>query len=250
MNAPYFKFYVNDWLTGRIQYFTMEQQGIFVNICAMAWNGNLPSNEDVLAHALRVDKQMLSNCLILLKQEKIICLNDDGSIFVKFIEEQKNTMNDVSVKRSLAGSKGGQANAKQMLSKRQAIACNQIQIQNQSLKKDTIVSQKREVFQIPSIEEISKHCQERNNGINAEQFWNHYQSKGWMIGKNKMKDWKAAIRTWEKNNRENQPYLFSKPRCPYSEKDGYTEDQIQSWMGETEGYRMSHKPDGKPIYQG
>ena len=40
---------------------------------------------------------------------------------------------------------------------------------------------------------------ERNNSVDAEAWMNHYQAKGWMIGKNKMKDWKAAVRTWEKN---------------------------------------------------
>jgi hypothetical protein len=54
-------------------------------------------------------------------------------------------------------------------------------------------------FLIPSILEISTYCQERKNEINAEQFYDHYQSNGWMVGKNKMKDWKAAVRTWEKN---------------------------------------------------
>ena len=51
----------------------------------------------------------------------------------------------------------------------------------------------------PSIEEIKNYCKERNNGINAEQFFDFYQSKNWMIGKNKMKDFKAAVRTWERN---------------------------------------------------
>lgn len=54
-------------------------------------------------------------------------------------------------------------------------------------------------FIIPSIEEIKKYCLERKNNIDAERFYDYYSSKGWMIGKNKMKDWKAAVRTWERN---------------------------------------------------
>lgn len=61
----------------------------------------------------------------------------------------------------------------------------------------------------PTINEIESYCIERNNGINAETFFNHYQSNGWMIGKNKMKDWKAAIRTWEQ--RDNQTKQEEKP---------------------------------------
>ena len=55
-------------------------------------------------------------------------------------------------------------------------------------------------FQKPTIEDIQNYCNERNNGVDANYFYDFYESKGWMIGKNKMKDWKSAVRTWEKNN--------------------------------------------------
>lgn len=54
----------------------------------------------------------------------------------------------------------------------------------------------------PSIEEIKDYCQERNNNVDAEQFYDYYESNGWKVGRNSMKDWKACIRTWEKNNRK------------------------------------------------
>ena len=61
----------------------------------------------------------------------------------------------------------------------------------------------RAIFIPPTISEVKEYCEKRKNGINPEQFVNFYQSKGWMIGKNKMKDWKAAVRTWEIQNRKN-----------------------------------------------
>ena len=60
-------------------------------------------------------------------------------------------------------------------------------------------------FKPPTVDEVRAYCQERNNGINPEGFVNHYESKGWFIGKNKMKDWKAAVRTWETRQRRNKP---------------------------------------------
>ena len=54
----------------------------------------------------------------------------------------------------------------------------------------------------PSIEEIKDYCLERNNGIDAEQFFDFYESKGWLVGKNKMKNWQAAVRTWEKRKQK------------------------------------------------
>ena len=53
-------------------------------------------------------------------------------------------------------------------------------------------------FSKPTIEEVQNYCQERNNGINAEAFYDFYESKDWYVGKNKMKDWKACVRTWER----------------------------------------------------
>lgn len=51
----------------------------------------------------------------------------------------------------------------------------------------------------PTVEEVKAYCKERRNRVDAERFVNFYSAKGWMVGKNKMKDWRAAVRTWEKN---------------------------------------------------
>jgi hypothetical protein len=52
-------------------------------------------------------------------------------------------------------------------------------------------------FAPPTPQEVSDYCTERKNGIDPQRFLDFYASKGWMIGKNKMRDWKAAVRTWE-----------------------------------------------------
>ena len=57
-------------------------------------------------------------------------------------------------------------------------------------------------FVKPSISEIQKYCEERKNTINAEKFFNYYEANGWKVGKNKMKDWKACVRTWEQNEKK------------------------------------------------
>ena len=52
----------------------------------------------------------------------------------------------------------------------------------------------------PTLEEVQAYCKERNNNVNAQRFIDYYTSNGWQVGKNKMKNWKAAVRTWENNN--------------------------------------------------
>lgn len=64
------------------------------------------------------------------------------------------------------------------------------------------VKKKRSVFLPPTVEEVSAYCQERRNTINAEQFVNYYEARGWELKPGqKMKDWKASVRTWESNQR-------------------------------------------------
>lgn len=65
------------------------------------------------------------------------------------------------------------------------------------------VAPKKEKFRPPSVDEVQVYCNERQNGIQAFKFVNFYQSKGWKVGNQAMKDWKAAIRTWEQKNKEN-----------------------------------------------
>ena len=60
-------------------------------------------------------------------------------------------------------------------------------------------SPKRKTFTKPTIDEIQDYCIERNNNVNAEHFFDYYESNGWKVGKNSMKDWKAAVRTWERS---------------------------------------------------
>ena len=74
---------------------------------------------------------------------------------------------------------------------------------NKNIKNDKEINNNR-TFSKPTVDEVKAYCLERGNGIDANKFVNFYESKGWMIGKNKMKDWKAAVRTWEQK-RENQP---------------------------------------------
>lgn len=55
-------------------------------------------------------------------------------------------------------------------------------------------------FSIPTIEDIKSYCEERGNNVDWHRFHDHYTSNGWKVGKNPMKDWKAAVRTWERSN--------------------------------------------------
>ena len=73
---------------------------------------------------------------------------------------------------------------------------------NEYINNNSLYKRESSRFQKPSIDEIRQYCISRNNSVDPEQFFNFYESKGWIIGKSPMKDWRAAVRTWEKREKE------------------------------------------------
>ena len=65
-------------------------------------------------------------------------------------------------------------------------------------------------FSPPTLEDVKVYCTERRNNVDAERFFNYYTSNGWRVGKNPMKDWKAAVRTWERDGKT-KPQTSPKP---------------------------------------
>lgn len=134
---------------------------------------------------------------------------------------------DASRKKAEAGRKGGEsdkksvskreANAKQSVSKPQArdeeANAKQVKEQDKEQDKDkeqmliTPYSPPRGTgrlpaprFVPPSVDDVRTYCEQRRNGVDPEHFVNFYASKGWKVGNSPMKDWKAAVRTWEQRD--------------------------------------------------
>lgn len=79
-------------------------------------------------------------------------------------------------------------------------------------------------FVSPSVDDVRAYCQERNNLVDPEKFVDYYTARGWKIGKNSMKDWKAAVRTWERNNystNQNASPASSNPFTDLKRKEGW-----------------------------
>lgn len=73
----------------------------------------------------------------------------------------------------------------------------ELEIEKDSSAKSTTTKRKR--FEKPTIFDVEQYCIERNNNVDPQHFVDYYESNGWKVGKNSMKDWKAAVRTWERN---------------------------------------------------
>lgn len=85
-------------------------------------------------------------------------------------------------------------------------------------------------FTPPTVEEVQAYCQERKNKVDAQTFVDFYESKGWMVGKNKMKDWKAAVRTWERNRKDSGGTSGGSSKNSYMKHD-YDFDALEKELG-------------------
>ena len=92
----------------------------------------------------------------------------------------------------------------------------QVRLGQDSTGKDRLGEDKEEAapptrkrFTPPTVDEVRAYCQDRQNGVDPQRFVDYYSSNGWMVGKNKMKDWKAAVRTWEQKEK-----TYGRPAAP------------------------------------
>lgn len=83
----------------------------------------------------------------------------------------------------------------------------------------------------PTIEQVKQYCDERKNNINPVQFMSYYESNGWRVGKDKMKDWKASVRYWE--TRKNNPIVYSHNDnlCKYTDEELTRELKRRGYSG-------------------
>jgi len=101
-----------------------------------------------------------------------------------------------------------ESNCNQLNANASLIQSNPIQSEsNPNPKPNNICADKPHRFTPPTLEEVAAYCKERNNGVDPQKWYDFYSAKGWMIGKNKMKDWKAAVRTWESRSKSSNPFL-------------------------------------------
>lgn len=76
-------------------------------------------------------------------------------------------------------------------------------------------------FTKPTLAEVQAYCTERNNNVDAEHFYDYYEANGWKVGKNSMKDWKASVRTWERNG-----YSDNKTATPAQKPSAYNSGNV------------------------
>ena len=101
----------------------------------------------------------------------------------------------VCLKNKENGSKGGRPKKPTITQKTQVVISKPKKADSDN---DSDSDNNKNIFKQPTIEQVKAYCLERNKGVDPERWFDFYVSKGWLVGKTKMKDWKASVRTWEK----------------------------------------------------
>lgn len=110
---------------------------------------------------------------------------------------------DTSARKAASGMKGGSNQSASKTEANRKQAAREKENEKEGEKENENECYKRagaRCFAPPSLDDVRAYCQERNNNVDAEAWFAHYESNGWKVGKNPMKDWKAAVRTWEREH--------------------------------------------------
>jgi predicted phage replisome organizer len=182
----------------------------------------LPYTLDDLSNLFNIDKKTIELGMVILQKYRMIDLLDNGSIeIINFSKHQK--IEQIERNRELTRLRVANYRDKSKLVKCNALLThNSVTVTLTDKDKDKDKDKEsRRTFQVPSLQDISIYCQQRKNQINPQLFIDHYTANGWLVGKNKMKDWKAAVRTWEQ--RDNFKVPSKKETIPQAQTSPYVD---------------------------
>ena len=210
--APAFQLYAADFYTDTMSW-TATSVGVYFRLLMHEWiNGPLPTSMAKLARIAGVDARNMQKMWSAELAKKFVSIDGEregAKMYVNLrLEQTRKEQDDRRQKQAESGRKGGlktqeerREHTSDPSSKPSSDPSSEIEALQSS---SSIPSKKKKVYRgkfpiPPPIEDVILYCKERSNGIDPHKWFDHYEARGWMIGKNRMKDWKAAVRTWEQN---------------------------------------------------
>ena len=163
----------------------------------LRFSDTVPYNDQMLSVITNTNIDVVRSAMKLFIELKMIELLDDETIYMAEVTK-------------MIGSEWASAERMRNLRKKQqASLCDRIVRESDTEKeidkdkdkdkeKDINAKYKRR-FVRPTLEEVTAYCLERGKGVDPQKWYDHYTANGWLVGKNPMKDWKAAVRTWERS---------------------------------------------------
>ena len=194
----------------------------------LRFSEQIPYNDDMLATITNTNVDIVRSAIKVFTELQMMDILDDGTVFMREVERMIGSCaNNDNANRQrrfrenqkmIALQDRYESVTKSNESKSKSKSKSQIE-EKESKERETA---KR--FIPPTVDEVRSYCEERKNNVDAEKFVDFYESKGWMVGKSKMKDWRASVRTWEKEDRiAKKPNQFEKGLHERTQKTDYDE---------------------------
>jgi predicted phage replisome organizer len=175
---------------------------------ALRFSETVPYNEQMLSVITNTNIDIVRSAMKMFIELKMMDIYDDQTIYMAEVDKLIG-----SEAWSTERSRRCRENKKLLQCNTNATRCNEeIDIEkdkDKETEKEKRKGSPQKRFVPPSLEEVQAYCSERGNGIDAQAFIDFYASKGWLVGKTKMSDWKAAVRTWESRNRKQSKPTYS-----------------------------------------
>ena len=183
----------------------------------LRFSDTVPYNADMLAVITNTNVDVVRSAMKVFENLQMIEILDDETIFMKETEKMIGSESAAAERQRKHREKlAAMATNPALLSSN----CDNVTTPSQNshididkdieidkdidkeLEKEKEEKKPRPRFVPPSVDDIRNYCLERNNNVDPEAFFDYYTSKDWFVGKNKMKDWRAAVRNWERHETE------------------------------------------------
>ena len=182
---------------------------------SLRFNNTIPYNEQMLSVITNTNIDVVRSAMKMFNELNMIDICDDQTIYMAEVKKLIGSETKWAEKKRIQRAKEDNV---PLLSSKCPTEIEKDIDKNIDKEKDVNKPQKR--FTKPTLEEVQAYCKERNNGVDARKWYNHYEAVGWKVGRNPMKDWKASVRTWERNDNNGTVKQNNKPMFDY---DQFTE---------------------------
>ena len=210
MINPWFKFYGGEYLSDpKISALTPQERSCWITLLCLSGTSSVPGIIEYLTIEVLLEKSGVvrntdeyKNCLGVFEKLKSMKMIETRGNVIEVLNWGKRQETTLS-----ATERSRKYRLKQRINDEYATKETK-RNENETLEKnrieknrvDTNTSVSKKLIK-PTLKEVTDYCQERKNSVNPQTFIDHYESNGWKVGgRSSMKDWKASIRTWEKNS--------------------------------------------------
>ena len=241
----YLPVYLSDYVS-EARKLTMLQRGALIDLSCLYFQENLKleySKDQIYRMVFAFEQAEKDAVDFILKNYFTESENKPMGFY--WVSNTLNQIGDKVLKRLEAnrnnGKKGGRGNKKENKPIGSEVG-NPNDNPNESILNESKLNQIKEKeiipkpkgFIPPTLEKVKNYCQERQNDVDANKFLNFYESKGWMVGKSKMKDWKASVRTWEKP-KDQEASKFAQYQHLKPTKTDHNKEILRQFINETGG---------------